>query len=56
LLGRWFLMRGRLLAGATLRRDWERTLEELLVFGGTARGLAYGASLRDVSARPRSPR
>ncbi len=54
LLGRWLVMRGRVLASATLRRDWERALEELLVFGGTARGLGYGVSLRRVSGRQRS--
>jgi len=52
-LGRWLLLRGRLLGSAALRRDWERVLEEFLVLGGTARGLGYGVSVRGVTARPR---
>jgi GT2 family glycosyltransferase len=46
ILGHWVGMRGRLLAGATRRRDWDRVEEELLVLRGTAGGLAYGARLR----------
>jgi glycosyltransferase involved in cell wall biosynthesis len=56
MLGRWFVLRGRLLARATLRRDWEGMLEEVQVFGGTARGLAYGVRLGGVSGTPRLDR
>ncbi len=56
ILGRWFVMRGRLLARATLRRDWEGVLEEFQVFGGTARGLGYGLRLGGGSGPHRSRR
>jgi GT2 family glycosyltransferase len=49
ILGRWLRLRARLLAGATLRRDREGIVEELLVFGGTARGLRYGLRLGGTS-------
>jgi GT2 family glycosyltransferase len=42
ILGRWVVMRGTLLATAAVGGDSERVREELLVLGGTARGLAYG--------------
>lgn len=42
ILGRWMAMRGSLLAAALRRRRWQAMREELLVIGGTARGLAYG--------------
>lgn len=48
ILGHWVGMRGRLLAGAARRRDWDRVEEELLLLRGTAGGLAYGARLRPI--------
>ena len=42
-LGRWALFRGRRLARALVRGRGASTWEELLVLGGTARGMAYGA-------------
>lgn len=41
-LGGWLRMRGALAAGALRRRQWGGVREELLVLGGTARGLVYG--------------
>jgi hypothetical protein len=41
-LGGWLRMRGGLAAGALRRRQWSGVREELLVLGGTARGLVYG--------------
>ncbi|MDX6424261.1 MAG: hypothetical protein QOI67_1732 [Gaiellaceae bacterium] len=50
-LGLWTALRSlRLLAAAT-RRDWRRAREEVLVLGGTVRGLAWGAN---APPRPRS--
>jgi GT2 family glycosyltransferase len=48
ILGHWVAMRGRLLAGAARRRDWNRVEEELLVLRGTAGGLVYGARLQPI--------
>jgi GT2 family glycosyltransferase len=50
-LGRWLAMRGGLLGRAALRRDWESIEEELLVLGGTARGLGYGLVAPRASGR-----
>lgn len=41
-LGGWLRMRGGMAAGAIRRRQWGSVREELLVLGGTARGLVYG--------------
>ena len=41
-LGGWLRMRGSMAAGALRRRQWGGVREELLVLGGTARGLVYG--------------
>jgi GT2 family glycosyltransferase len=41
-LGAWVALRTRLLAGALRRRRWISAWEEMLVLGGTARGLARG--------------
>lgn len=41
-LGGWLRMRGGMAAGALRRRQWGGVREELLVLGGTARGLVYG--------------
>lgn len=41
-LGGWLRLRGALAAGALRRRQWGGVREELLVLGGTARGLVYG--------------
>ncbi|MFL6198014.1 MAG: glycosyltransferase family 2 protein [Thermoanaerobaculia bacterium] len=41
-LGGWLRMRGAMAAGAVRRRQWGGVREELLVLGGTARGLVYG--------------
>ncbi|HWN44813.1 MAG TPA: glycosyltransferase family 2 protein, partial [Thermoanaerobaculia bacterium] len=41
-LGGWLRMRGGMAAGAVRRRQWGGVREELLVLGGTARGLVYG--------------
>lgn len=41
-LGHWLRMRGGMAAGAVKRRQWSSVREELLVLGGTARGLVYG--------------
>jgi GT2 family glycosyltransferase len=41
-LGGWLRMRGGMAAGAVRRRQWSGVREELLVLGGTARGLMYG--------------
>jgi GT2 family glycosyltransferase len=41
-LGGWLRMRGGMAAGALRRRQWGSVREELLVLGGTARGLVYG--------------
>ena len=41
-LGHWLRMRGGMAAGAVRRRQWSSVREELLVLGGTARGLVYG--------------
>jgi GT2 family glycosyltransferase len=41
-LGGWLRMRGGLAANAARRRQWGSVREELLVLGGTARGLIYG--------------
>ena len=48
-LGRWLLLRLRLLAAALLRRRWSAACDELLVLDGTARGVVHG--LR-VAGRP----
>lgn len=42
ILGGWLRMRGGMAAGAVRRRQWGGLREELLVLGGTARGLVYG--------------
>ena len=55
ILGHWLGMRGRLLAGAARRRDWNRVEEELLVLRGTTAGLAYGARLRPIERRGNGP-
>ena len=49
ILGAWIAMRGRLLAVAVRRRRWRSVREELLVLGGTARGVVHGLS---VARRP----
>ena len=41
-LAGWLRMRGGMAAGAVWRRQWGGVREELLVLGGTARGLFYG--------------
>lgn len=41
-LAGWLRMRGGMAAGAVRRRQWGGVREELLVLGGTARGLLYG--------------
>ena len=41
-LAGWLRMRGGMAAGAVRRRQWASVREELLVLGGTARGLIYG--------------
>jgi GT2 family glycosyltransferase len=41
-LAGWLRMRGGMAAGAVRRRQWSGVREELLVLGGTARGLVYG--------------
>ena len=41
-LGGWLRMRAGMAAGAVRRRQWESLREEMLVLGGTARGLIYG--------------
>jgi GT2 family glycosyltransferase len=48
-LGRWLSLRLKLLAAALLRRRWSSARDELLVLGGTARGVVHG--LR-VARRP----
>jgi GT2 family glycosyltransferase len=45
-LGAWFGLRARLLAGSVRRGRWESAWEEMLVLGGTAQGVVHG--LRDV--------
>jgi len=42
ILAGWLRMRGGMAAGAVRRRQWAGVREELLVLGGTARGLVYG--------------
>jgi len=49
ILGAWIAMRGRLLAVAVRHRRWRSVREELLVLGGTARGVVHGLS---VARRP----
>jgi GT2 family glycosyltransferase len=41
-LAGWLRMRGGMAAGAVRRRQWGGVREELMVLGGTARGLVYG--------------
>jgi GT2 family glycosyltransferase len=41
-LAAWLLLRSKLLVGAVRRRRWLSAWEEMLVLGGTARGLAHG--------------
>ena len=41
-LGGWLRMRGAMAAGALRRGQWGSVREEMLVLGGTARGLVYG--------------
>ena len=48
-LGRWLLLRLRMLAIALVRRRWSAAYDELLVLDGTARGVVHG--LR-VAGRP----
>ncbi len=48
-LGRWLLLRLRLLAAALLRRRWSAAYDELLVLDGTVRGVVHGLS---VAGRP----
>jgi glycosyltransferase involved in cell wall biosynthesis len=52
LLAEWVAMRGRRLAGGLRRADLRLAAEELLVLGGTARGLVYGLG---SPPRPLSP-
>jgi GT2 family glycosyltransferase len=42
ILASWFVSRGKLLGRALARRQWLSVWEELLVLGGTARGIVYG--------------
>jgi GT2 family glycosyltransferase len=42
ILVRWLRLRGTLLLRAAARARWRSVFEELLVLGGTARGLLYG--------------
>jgi GT2 family glycosyltransferase len=46
-LGSWAFFRMRRLLASALFCDWMSVYEELLVLGGTARGLAYGVSAKD---------
>jgi GT2 family glycosyltransferase len=48
-LGGWLRMRAGLAAGAARRRQWESVREEMLVIGGTARGLIYGLRSEKVA-------
>ena len=41
-LGRWLVLRMRLLATALVRRRWSAVYDELLVLDGTARGVVHG--------------
>jgi GT2 family glycosyltransferase len=42
--GSWLLLRGRLLGSALVRGQRAGVLEELMVLGGTIRGVSYGAT------------
>jgi GT2 family glycosyltransferase len=46
-LAHWLFFRARLLMGAIWRRQWMSVYEELLMLGGTIKGLAYGISVRE---------
>lgn len=45
--GTWIAMRGALLARAAGRRHWASVWEELLVLGGTARGVMHGLRTKE---------
>jgi O-antigen biosynthesis protein len=48
ILTRWALMRLWRLAGALGRREWMLVCEEVLVLGGTVRGIGYGIRARTI--------
>jgi hypothetical protein len=49
ILGRWFLMRSRLLASGIRRADWQAVREERLMLGGTLKGIWHGVKTVDSS-------
>lgn len=51
-LAAWVALRVRRLAGGLRRREWRLVYEELLVLGGTARGLLHGARVAGEAPVP----